>query len=216
VYWDLLKVWDLGTIAGSRQMFFNMPIVVPVDFADGHYYWALAIGCGDRANMTEEDGVENRFYVLVDPEDGVTHTLGEGSVAELDYNYVTTGSDGNDYIDPTSGAMGWYMKLRPSEKVNVDANVRSGTLTFVTFEPTVGGGTGGEIVCRAGGIGRVYIVDLDNPIGEVIEGDPVLGNTTSDGDDESTNTQTGEGGEVVGVQPTPHVRSHVVTNWRQD
>ena len=39
-------------------------------------------------------------------------------------------------LDPSVGNFGWYLSLRPNEKVMYDATVINGHVLFPTFDPT--------------------------------------------------------------------------------
>ena len=94
--------------------------------------------------------------------------------------------DGRDTaLNPANNDYGWYLSLRPHEKVVFDASVINGHVLFPTFDPTPGvlathnapldcptapptptptaeptgtpvAGSPDEVLCKAAGLGRAY------------------------------------------------------------
>jgi Tfp pilus tip-associated adhesin PilY1 len=222
--WTRTKIYQFPV----EQEFFARPVVVPALFSGGGYTWAVAIGSGDRANVTLEDGVENRFYFVLDAGDNVTRT--EANLEEIlltDPNVAA----GTSYLNPPT-TYGWFLHLRENEKVNADAIVAGQKVQFPTFEPTPIEIDPLDPRCVAVGTGRLYEVFYSNAnsIGDDGQQNP-------EGSTEPRDEDLGQGliaggtaytiGDTTVAQYTTWegrmeereialFREHVVTNWRQD
>jgi hypothetical protein len=110
------------------------PILVPAAFDGSGFTWALALGTGDRANLQEEDGGVNNFFFVLD--DGQSTALTAADLLATDYSALTGDFTCTDSaLDPANGLFGWYMSMRPNEKVTFEATVINGHVLFPTFEP---------------------------------------------------------------------------------
>jgi len=224
--WALTKIYQLPV----EQEFFNRPVVVPALFSGGAYTWALAIGSGDRANVTLEDEVENRFYVVLDMGDNVTRTEANlhGIMVDPPDPLVAAGTS---YLNPPT-TYGWYLHLRPNEKVNADAIVAGQKVLFNTFEPRPMEIDPNDPRCVAIGVGRLYEVFFSNanslgedgqqnppgspdPRDEDLEEGLIAGGTAYTIGDTTVAQFTTWEGQMVEREIALY-REHVVTNWRQD
>jgi len=141
----------------ANQSFFVEPKVVPITFdATGYPVLAIAIGSGNRDNVFFPNTVPNRFYVVVDRNDGATVTEGDLQAVAVDAPDTTS----NYLNDPD--LRGWYLVLGDqSEKVNTTALVVNQYVIFSTFAPS-------EVevyppdsgLCRIRGHAKTYLVDL--------------------------------------------------------
>ena len=242
--WTLTKIYEFGpvsvtlpdgTTATKPLEFYQRPTLVPAAFAGGSYIWGLAIGTGDRANVGAEDQVENRFYFVLDDTTRTGGPFTEAAADGLTPITLGSGNSGQNLVDPANGKYGWYLVLRPNEKVNADAIVANQIVQFPTFEPTgvvatpgatptpPTGGTPAPVApnCHAVGTGRLYQVYFNN-------GDPTGGERGTDlgegfisggtdytiGDETRSWWTTWENKGIETVLGT--YRFHRVTNWRQD
>jgi hypothetical protein len=229
----------------DRQQFFTRPVTVPALFGSSGYTWALALGTGDRANLEVMDGSNpiDHFFFLLDVGDDVTR--GKNDLVAVNYDELdgTEQCDGKDSaLNPDNGDYGWYLSLRPNEKVVFDASVINGHVLFPTFDPTPGvfathnapdecepGGGGtpsptetpdpsfGPALCKADGLGRAYDLWFTCGIGDYSENNDVytgVEDYTIGGTTYVTYTESHfTEGET---EEFPNVTGHVVTNWRQD
>ena len=158
----------------GRQQFFTRPVPVVTGFTGSGYSYGLAIGSGDRAELDEEDGIANRFYFVLDK--GQSTAIGSSSLTAVSVADIASDADCQSAIDEP-GEYGWYLQLRPGEKVNTDASVRDGWIRFASFEAGIfasvsppnpacgggGGGGGGEGASPDGGDGG-FFEDDDQPL----------------------------------------------------
>ena len=142
------------------------------------------------------------------------------------------------------GNYGWYLSLRPNEKVVFDASVINGHVLFPTFDPTPGefashnvpdecvptaGGTptptatpnvafgGEEVICKAAGIGRSYDLWFECGLGEYGENNDIYTGIEDYTIGGTTYVTYTESQFTEGeTEEFPNVTGHVVTNWRQD
>jgi hypothetical protein len=126
---------------------------------------ALVFGTGDREDLWNLNGVEGRFYVVVD--DALTTAQNESSYAQITPTGATTSTD--LLVNPPAGKKkGWYLRLPANERVITKAFGLSGLLVFSSYEPqiTTSTSTTGP-VCGRTGTSRAYTLYLNN-------GNPVL------------------------------------------
>jgi hypothetical protein len=186
----------------DRQQFFTRPVMVPALFAGSDYTWALAMGTGDRANLEYYDPATSpidHFFFLLDVGDDVTR--GKDDLVALNWDELdgTEQCEGRDTaLNPDNGDYGWYLSLRPHEKVVFDASVINGHVLFPTFDPTPGvfathnapdecstgptptpAPTGtptepvDEVMCKAAGLGRAYDLWFECGMGDYSENNDV-------------------------------------------
>jgi hypothetical protein len=230
----------------DRQQFFTRPVMVPALFGGSGYTWALAMGTGDRANLevVDENLPIDHFFFLLDYGDDTTR--GRDDLVAVDYTDVDgtvnqcAGQD--SALEPENGKFGWYLNLRPNEKVVFDASVINGHVLFPTFDPTPGvfaehnapdecatasatpeptntpdPAGGPPALCAAAGLGRAYDLWFECGLGDYSENNDVytgVEDYTIGGTTYVTYTESHiTGGET---EEFPNVTGHVVTNWRQD
>jgi len=103
------------------------------------------LGSGNRANLGETgdvvDGVDtgkvSRFFFLLDVGDDEKRDatyLRAVQYTDLDGSF-SCGGDGSA-LNPDGGSYGWYLNLRPNEKVMWEAPVIDGNIVFPTFDST--------------------------------------------------------------------------------
>jgi hypothetical protein len=135
---DLKLIFDFSGDFPDRQRFFTRPVTVPAIFAGSDYTWGLAFGTGDRANLDYLDTSANpidHFFFLLDVGDATTR--GETDLVPVNFDELDGDFDcENSALDPANGYFGWYLSLRPNEKVMFDATVVNGHVLFPTFDPT--------------------------------------------------------------------------------
>jgi hypothetical protein len=233
----------------DRQRFFTRPVMVPALFTGSGYTWALALGAGDRANLDHYDDVGlpvDHFFFVLDVSD--TTTRGKSNlvaVAMDDVDGTIVQCEGEDSaLDPANGKYGWYLALRPNEKVVFDASVVNGHVLFPTFDPTPGtfashnvpdecvpasgGGTpiptptpnlsgDDEVICKAAGLGRSYDLWFECGIGDYGENNDIYTGIEDYTIGGTTYVTYTESQFTEGeTEEFPNVTGHVVTNWRQD
>ena len=234
----IVRIWDFRTSFPDRQMFFHRPVAVATVAEDGQKYWAITAGSGNRANLGEEIGAVDHFFFALDVGDDTTRDasyLLPVSYADLDGSITCATSA----LNPTEGLYGWYLSLRPNEKVVWEAPVIDGYIEFPTFDPTNGvvavhnvpdqcgsdpppeddEGDDGEpeVVCTSSGLGRVYKLWFKCGLGDYTETNtPIMGGTvTTDGTTTTTYYPTINPDEEPEQHDYDHPGNHVVTNWRQ-
>jgi hypothetical protein len=253
---DLRAILDVsGTLSTNRgrQYFFHKPAIVPAVFNGVNYTYALALGAGDRAELGDETAdVINHFYVFLDDlgEDGTVYTeadLVERAYTDLTNSYTpepqATVCDSSAF---TGENKGWYLSLRPDEKVNYQATVIASHVFFTTFEPgdgltatnppdICGGGEpigddddddddpGDGPICRASGLGRIYDVGLNCGLGDYSEVNDIVTGYSSYTIGNTTHVQFTFSGGAGRSGPPPGVEATFVndimsstTNWRQE
>ncbi len=151
---------------GAQQRFFHRPVVILAGFTNtGAPIYAVGLGSGDRERIFERnDAVLNRFYMVVDRDDGTT--LSEANLHGLNANSPAVDGATNYLLD--ANVRGWYLVLQPFEKVNTPAIAFDNRLIFSTFTP--GEGTivvpdpdnPGQYLCRESGNAKTYVVDYRN------------------------------------------------------
>jgi type IV pilus assembly protein PilY1 len=231
----------------DRQQFFTRPVTVPALFTGSDYTWALALGSGDRANLGRLDSVNNpvdHFFFLLDY--GDTTTRGKSNLVAVDYDDLDGDFDcETSALDPGNGNFGWYLSLRPNEKVTFDATVINGHVLFPTFDPspnivathnapdecvpTVSGtptptptpsaldDDGIEVICKAAGIGRSYDLWFECGLGDYGENNDLYTGIEDYTIGGTTYVTFTESAFTEGeTEEFPNVTGHVVTNWRQD
>ena len=247
----LTRIWDFRAGSGgfaSRQQFFTRPVMVPALFGGSGYTWAMALGTGDRANLDRYDDVNNpvdQFFFLLD--NGDTTTRGKDDLVAVNYDELDGDFDceaSDSPLDPSAGNFGWYLSLRPNEKVVFDATVINGHVLFPTFDPKPGefashnvpdecvpasAGTptptptpnvafgGEEVICKAAGIGRSYDLWFECGMGEYGENNDIYTGIEDYTIGGTTYVTFTESAFTEGeTEEFPNVTGHVVTNWRQD
>jgi hypothetical protein len=233
----------------DRQQFFTRPVTVPALFGADGYTWALAMGSGDRANLEFYDpdtSPIDHFFFVLDVGDDVTR--GANSLVALNYDELdgTQQCEGRDTaLNPGNNDYGWYLSLRPHEKVVFDATVVNGHVLFPTFDPTPGvfathntpdecvststtptptptgtPSTGIEetpIMCKAAGLGRSYDLWFTCGMGDYSENNDIYTGVEDYTIGGTTYVTYTESHFTEGeTEEFPNVTGHVVTNWRQD
>jgi len=139
----------------QRQQFFVKPTLVPLIFNGVNYTYAVVLGAGDRANLSDKiRPTVNRFYVFLDDLDNDSVTNPAYGLTDLvalafdDTGIVNTfTSEPGSTVCETSAFdahKGWYLELRNdindpdypagSERVNFDASVFASHVYFTTFQ----------------------------------------------------------------------------------
>jgi len=247
----LTRIFDFRLASGGfpdRQRFFTRPVMVPALFGGSGYTWAMALGSGDRAKLDRFDDVNDpvdHFFFMLDV--GDTTTRGKTHLEAVNYDQLTGDFDctaAESPLDPSVGNYGWYLSLRPNEKVVFDATVINGHVLFPTFDPTPGefadhnvpdecvpgaAGTptptptpnvafgGEEVICKAAGIGRSYDLWFECGLGEYGENNDIYTGIEDYTIGGTTYVTFTESSFTEGeTEEFPNVTGHVVTNWRQD
>jgi Tfp pilus tip-associated adhesin PilY1 len=162
--WDPVAIF--GT--GGRPIFFPPAVV----YVPHHGRYALAFGAGDREDLWDLDGVEGRFYMILD-QDFDASTVGlpltEGA-------YTTVTADGGEesgtsfLLNPPVGRRpGWVMLLEADERVITKAFSLSGITVFTSYMPDFntftgdpGNGNDPAPVCSKTGESRIFVVYTDS------------------------------------------------------
>lgn len=236
----LTPIFDFKLDFPHRQEFFFRPITVPAIFDGSDYTWGLALGSGDRADLDTEVGNVDHFFFLLDVGDDVLRDAGDlvgESYDQLDGSYDCTDSA----LRPNDGFYGWYLSLRPNEKVMYRANVVNGYVLFPTFDPTEGatashnvpdqcggsgpsptptpdpGGSGDPLICKASGLGRTYKLWFQCGLGDYTESNDFYTGSEEYNIDGTTYVSFTDSHVTPGeTEEFPNVAGHIVTNWRQD
>jgi hypothetical protein len=153
--WDPFPIFD----AGGRQIFMT-PTAVYVPRLD---QYALAFGTGNRNNLWEQNGIEGRFYTLVDEDyERLDETLPR---TEDDYEliaYDAAAHGGDLLLEPTAPKRrGWVLGLEADDRVITQAFALVSVLVFTTFQPfeTV---ADPDAVCARTGESRIFVIDATN------------------------------------------------------
>jgi hypothetical protein len=236
------RIWDFRTSFADRQMFFHRPVAVSTMAEGVTKVWALALGSGNRADVGALDDVVNHFFFLLDVGDSpvparTAADLLPVSYAELDGSFTCA----TNALDPAAGLYGWYLALRPNEKVMWESPVIAGYIVFPTFDPTPdvtaqhnapnqcggdpppeeggeGGGEEPEVVCTTSGLGRTYKLWYQCGLGDYTESDnPIIGVETYTHGHTTTVHYPPEKPDDEKLPPDDFEapENHIVTNWRQ-
>ena len=120
--------------AGPAQPTYLEPSLVPITFdAAGQPMVAVLVGSGNRANIFERNAIPNRFYAVLDRNDG--RTLTEADLVELTADSAPA-EEGVCYLGSDPTVSGWYLVMHTQEKVTTEALVIEGKTIFSTFTPT--------------------------------------------------------------------------------
>jgi len=136
--WNVTLLARLGGTGTSARKFLYPPDVVFSTTSQD--YDAVLIGSGDREHPFDTSIVD-RFYMIKDPNTGVTGT--DLAIREADL-YDATGNDIQDgttaerstAMAAISASRGWYITLGTGEKVVTNAITLAGTTFFGTNRPT--------------------------------------------------------------------------------
>ncbi|MBW8876447.1 MAG: hypothetical protein JF614_15880 [Acidobacteria bacterium] len=149
--WKPFKIFDTG-----GKPIYLAPTAFFVSRLDK---FALAFGTGDREALLNEDGVEGRFYLIVD--DGFTAATSGLPKHDSDYQQIQPGdnqaADGTDFVlhPATNMQPGWFVKLPANEKVITQAFGLSGIVIFSSFTPD-------SAPCANGGSSHIFVVFANN------------------------------------------------------
>jgi len=156
----LSSSWTSTTFfnAGSSQPFYLEPQLVPVTFSStGKVQIAVVLGSGRRDSLPYRNSIPNRFYTVLDTDDGVTLT--EANLQPITLADGNT-SAGTNYLYGDPNVRGWYLILDTEEKVNTDALVFNQMIVFSTFTPAEEIVVTTEGNCRLNGGARTYVISL--------------------------------------------------------
>ena len=163
-----------GAPADNRR-FYSAPSVAQVRGDSGLYY-AVAIGSGFRAHPLAS-AVNNYFYMIKDTNAAVgapatswsTVNHNGSDLYDITANVIGEGNGGSaeDIAAAKAaakitldGKKGWKLKLEDTGEKNLSPSlVFDFKLAFTTFTPASGGN---EICGGSGGVGRFYLVNLEN------------------------------------------------------
>ncbi len=181
----LTLIADLGgdaSAADNRRFFYEPDASIVRDGA--RRFVALAIGSGFRSHPLEKGTVQDRLYMIVDPN---LYSIPEGftAVSHASLTDVTTKA-------AESATAGWYLDLNRAtgEKALARAVTINNRVFFTTFAP--GAGTTAEVCGPPRHQGHVYALDirnakavirftdLDKQPGDLTEADRSLSVATSD------------------------------------
>ncbi len=193
-----------GNDAAENRRFYNAPDVAISIPGDADPMLTISIGSGYRAHPLEE-GVQDRFYVLFDPDVSVGSTkmfdLGPIDDHVADLYDASANKIGDSDVDVSTAERakmlakrGAYIDLREGEKALSVSRTFDSKVVFSTFEP---GTQASSSICSAGvGTARLYVLD-------------VLGLTPADDLNESGgDPTTGDRDKVLsinGIPPDPVV-----------
>jgi len=233
------RIWDFRADFVDRQMFFHRPVAVSTLVGDGQQTWAITLGSGNRADLGDVSDAVSQFFFVLDVGDAATRDasyLLPVDHTELDGSYTCA----TNALNPGAGYYGWYLTLRPNEKVMWEAPVIDGYIEFPTFDPTPGvvaqhnapdqcgedpppdGDDGGgdaepEVVCTTSGLGRTYKLWYQCGLGDYSETNtPISGSAVyTEGSTTKTYFPKIDPDEEPEEHEYEHPGNHTVTNWRQ-
>jgi Tfp pilus tip-associated adhesin PilY1 len=150
----------------------------PIFYAPTAFYvsplnrFALAFGSGNREDLWTFNGLEGRFYLMIDEK--FTATSSGLPRTEAQYQVIAVAdpnSIGEDFvINPDTGKeRGWVMHLDPDERIITQAFGLSGIVIFSSYKPQIvvteddeSGGRDDDTLCARGGTSRVFVVFANN------------------------------------------------------
>jgi Tfp pilus tip-associated adhesin PilY1 len=118
--------------AGAGRPFFHRPAVAVATYSSSaHPYFAVAIGSGNRAEVTASNGgVEQGFFVVLDKEDSTLVTTADLAAIAPE---ATAAAAGTNYFQTHKG---FYIRLLSTdEKVNTNSIIVENYMIFSTFAP---------------------------------------------------------------------------------
>ncbi len=137
--WTITKIAALGGTGADNRKFMFAPDVV-----DDNGTYVLLLGSGDREKpllqYSAAGAVNNYFYAIQDqPQTSgwpdQTSTCGANLICMQSLYGITTNA--TPTTTELSGYKGWYLGLKPTERVVTSAITVFGTVTFSTFLPSV-------------------------------------------------------------------------------
>ncbi len=158
--WDPYPIFDTG----GRSIYMT-PTLMLVPELD---QYAIAFGTGNRHTLWDRDGVEGRFFTVVD-EDYVR--LDPRTLPRTEADYATIGADdinttANHLLDRAADNRGWVLALEPDDRVITQAFALVGVLVFTSFQPQdveaideFGNPTD---VCARTGRSRIFVINATN------------------------------------------------------
>lgn len=147
-----------GNGADSDRRFFETPDVSMIEI-DGQQKLAVAIGTGNRANPKDigvNRGLRDRFFVVNDSLEKTGSAPVNLNASQL-YNATTRLYDGSRANQNEKAAIqrGWFMTMRPGEKILSSATTYEGSTFFTTYKYLASGDA-----CNVGdGDARLYSVN---------------------------------------------------------
>lgn len=218
-----------GTDAANNRRFYNKPNVSLLKDPTLGDSLTISIGSGHRAAPISNTAVQDRFYVIRDPNPYTVPPLPEGSSSNSSryasysktessvsltaattttnaHKYVMNATDmlnGNSHstIEDFYASGGWYIDLpNNGEKVLSESTTFSGAVLFSSFAPS---GTTSNSCGADTGTSRIYALNQYSPT-SIIDLD---GNGTTDADDDG-NSDASDTSKVLshsGIAPRPVV-----------
>lgn len=177
-----------GSDAAGNRRFYNAPDIALSLPAENDPILTISMGSGYRAHPLEV-GVQDRFYVLFDPDVSVgsVKMFKDGPIDDpaADLYDATANKIGDSDPDVSAAERlklftkrGAFIDLRSSEKALTVSRTFDNKVVFSTFEP---GTSGSGDICSAGvGTARLYVLDvlgltpaddLNNSGGDLTTGD---------------------------------------------
>ncbi len=157
-----------GSDAANNRRFYNAPDISLSIPEENSPILTISVGSGYRAHPLEA-GVQDRFFVLFDPDItvGSVQMFKDGPIDDpltqlYDASANKLGSSDPDVSEAERVKLyskrGAYINLRPSEKALTASRTFDNKVVFSTFEP--GAASSGNI-CSAGvGLARLYVLNV--------------------------------------------------------
>ncbi len=180
--WTVKKLAAVGGTGSDARKFLYPPDVV---WNAAGNFDAILIGSGDREHPAKTS-VTNRFYMFKDTGPSDSWPLVESNLYDATDNLIQQGTEEEQAAAATALASksGWYITLRPGEKVVSSAVSLGGNTFFNTHQPAP---TSGDTCSTGLGIARHYVVYYADARA-VLDFDSVNGLTKEDRDDERPGT----------------------------
>ncbi len=165
--WQPFEIFDTG----GRPVFYPPSAI----FLAEQGRFAVAFGTGDRDDLWRNDPQTGRFFVFLDtdlPYDSPDLPYDAGDLAEIGVDDLNLAADASLLI-PASGAptAGWFLELRPQERLITKPFALSGVLFFTSYLPDEnevpedqpgGGRNQDDVLCARTGESFLYIVFATN------------------------------------------------------
>jgi hypothetical protein len=152
--WKPFKIFSTN----GRPIYMTITAFVVPDLEQ----FALAVGTGNRHNLWTRNGVEARFYVIVDE----SYTPASAGLPKTEASYAAvadTDPETTDsfLLDRNPGERGWVLRLGVDERVITQAFALVGVMVFTSFDPDpdpdpLAG------ACARSGDSRIFVVDGEN------------------------------------------------------
>ncbi|MEM7587109.1 MAG: hypothetical protein AAF560_27215 [Acidobacteriota bacterium] len=158
--WDPYPIFDT-----SGRPIYMTPTLMLVPELD---QYAVAFGTGNRHTLWDRDGVEGRFFTVVD-EDYTRLDIRSLPRTEVDYAAIDAddvNTIANHLLDRPADSRGWVLALEEDDRLITQAFALVSVLVFTTFQPqdvaAVDEFGNPTDVCARTGRSRIFVVNATN------------------------------------------------------